>query len=375
MCKYTIMLIGVLLAVFTSCKKSNKNYIPIMSENFQMTHEGKPVDLFTLKNNQGMMVQITNYGGKIVSIIVPDKNGVLEDVCLGYESAQEYINGIASLGATMGRVTNRIANAQFTLNDSTYHLAKNNGEHTIHGGAKGFRYMVWDGRQLDDQSVELSYFSKDGEEGFPGNLTLKVLFSVTNQNELKLTYHATTDKTTVINFTNHAFFNLSGAGKGDILDHQLIVNAKKYTPVDEDAIPTGEILALDGTPLDFEELTRIGDRIDSDFEQMKFVGGYDHNYVINKDKNDLTLAALLFDPSSGRVMEVKTTEPAIQVYTANSLTGRDIGKGGKSYGKWSSICLETQHFPDSPNHPNFPSTVLEPGDDYVSTTIYKFSTK
>ena len=373
--RYKLLSIGALLVLITACETSNENYIPIMKDNFQLTHEGKQIDLFTMKNVNGMIVQVTNYGGKLVSIIVPDKNGVFEDVCLGYESAQEYVNGIASLGATMGRVTNRIANAQFTLNDSTYQLAKNNGEHTIHGGAKGFRYKVWDGKQLDEQNVELSYFSEDGEEGFPGNLTLKVLFTLTNENELKLTYHATTDKTTVINFTNHAFFNLAGAGNGDILDHQLMVNADKYTPVDEDAIPTGEILPLSNTPLEFKELTTIGDRIDIDFEQMKFVGGYDHNYVINKTEDELALAALLFDPGSGRVMEVKTTEPAIQVYTANSLTGKDIGKGGKSYGSRSSICLETQHFPDSPNHPNFPSTVLEPGDDYISTTIYKFSTK
>lgn len=346
-----------------------------MKENFQVTHDGKQIDLFTIKNSNGMIVQVTNYGGKLVSIIVPDRTGILEDVCLGYESAEDYLNGIASLGATMGRVTNRIANAQFTLNDSTYYLAKNNGNHTIHGGAKGFRSKVWDAKQLDDQNVELSYFSEDGEEGFPGNLTLKVLFSVTEENELKLTYHAITDKTTVINFTNHAFFNLNGAGVGDILDHKLMVNANAFTQVDHEAIPTGEIVNVAGTPLDFLELTKVGDRIDDDFDQLKHVGGYDHNYVINKDENELALAALLFEPVSGRVMEVKTTEPGIQIYTANSLSGKDIGKGGKAYGPRSSICLETQHYPDSPNHPNFPSTVLEPGQDYVSTTIYKFSTK
>jgi len=346
-----------------------------MKENFQVTHDGKQIDLFTLKNSNGMIVQVTNYGGKLVSIIVPDRNGTLGDVCLGYESAEEYLNGIASLGATMGRVTNRIANAQFTLNDSTYYLAKNNGNHTIHGGAQGFRSKVWEAKQLDDQNVELSYFSEDGEEGFPGNLTLKVLFSVTEENELKLTYHATTDKTTVINFTNHAFFNLNGAGIGDILDHKLMVNADAFTQVDHEAIPTGEIVNVAGTPLDFSELTRVGDRIDDDFDQLKHVGGYDHNYVISKEENELALAALLYEPVSGRVMEVKTTEPGIQIYTANSLSGKDIGKGGKSYGARASICLETQHYPDSPNHPNFPSTVLEPGQDYVSTTIYKFSTK
>jgi aldose 1-epimerase len=373
--QFTVSLI-LMLYIFTSCEqKKELNYTKVMEKNFQTIHNGKEIKLFTLKNQQGMIVQLTNYGGKLVSIIVPDRDGNLADVCLGYESAEDYLNGIASLGATMGRVTNRIANAQFTLDGVTYQLAKNNGEHTIHGGASGFRYKVWDAKQLDDQNVELSYFSEDGEEGFPGNLTLKVLFSVTNDNELKLTYHATTDKPTVINFTNHAFFNLAGAGNGDILDHELRVNAEEFTPVDETAIPTGEIKDVAGTPLDFREFTRVGDRIDADYDQLKYVGGYDHNYVINKDGDALAMAALLYEPVSGRVMEVKTTEPGIQVYTANSLSGEDVGKGGKAYGKWSSICLETQHFPDSPNHPNFPSTVLTPGEGYISTTIYRFSTK
>jgi aldose 1-epimerase len=277
----------------------------------------------------------------------------------------------------MGRFANRIANAQFTLNDSTYHLAKNNGEHTIHGGKKGFRFQVWEAKQLDERTLELSYSAKDGEEGYPGNLVLKVLFTVTEQNELKLTYHAFTDKPTVMNVTNHAFFNLAGEGNGNVLDHELLVNADAFTPVDATAIPTGEIRNVEGTPLDFTEMKRIGDHIDEDDDQLKHVGGYDHNYVLNKNENELALAALLYEPVSGRVMEVKTTAPGLQVYTANSLTGKgtDIGKGGKAYGSRSSICLETQHFPDSPNHANFPSTVLNPDEDYVSTTIYKFSTK
>ena len=363
------------IIMFSSCETANKDYVPVARDAFQVMHNRKQIDLFTLQNSNGMIVQITNYGGKIVSIIVPDREGNMGDVCLGYESAEEYIQGIASLGATMGRFANRIANAQFTLNDSTYHLAKNNGEHTIHGGAEGFRYKVWDSKQLDEQNVELSYFSKDGEEGFPGNLTLKVLFTVTNENELKLTYHATTDMPTVLNVTNHAFFNLAGEGVGDVLDHKLMVNADSFTPVDAAAIPLGNVQNVGGTPLDFTEMKRIGERIDADFEQMKHVGGYDHNFVINKKENELALAALLYEPVSGRVMEVKTTEPGIQVYTANSLTDKDTGKGGKVYGSKSSICLETQHYPDSPNHPDFPSTVINPGDDYVSTTIYKFSVK
>jgi aldose 1-epimerase len=371
-----IFLPAIFCLVFvSSCKKPNDNYVQVMKEDFEVMHEGKQVGLFTLKNSNGMIVQITNYGGKIVSIIVPDKDGNFADVCLGYESAAQYIDGIASLGATMGRVTNRIANAQFVLNDTTYQLAKNNGEHTIHGGAKGFRFKVWDARQIDDHTVELSYFSADGEEGFPGNLNVSVQFTVTDENELKLQYAATTDRTTVINFTNHAFFNLAGEGSGDILHHELIVNAKQYTPVDATAIPTGEIASVTGTPLDFTEMTRIGDRIDEDFDQLKHVGGYDHNYVIDKSPGEMALAALLYEPNSGRVMEVKTTEPGVQVYTANSLTDNDKGKEGKTYGSRSAVCLETQHFPDSPNQPNFPSTVLNPGEKFSSTTIYRFSTK
>jgi aldose 1-epimerase len=368
---YTIFI----FLLFSCTNQKSDSELTMDPAAFNITHKGKQIGLYTLKNSHGMIVQITNYGGKIVSIIVPDRDGNLADVCLGYESAEAYINGIASLGATMGRVTNRIANAQFTLDDSTYHLAKNNGENTIHGGVEGFRFKVWDARQIDDKSLELTYFSVDGEEGFPGNLTTKVLFTVTDENELKLEYKAETDKATVINFTNHAFFNLAGEGTGDVLDHQLMVNADKFTPVDGSAIPTGEIVEVGGTPLDFHELTRIGDRIDLEFDQLTFVGGIDHNFVLNKDENELALAALLYEPGSGRVMEVKTTEPAVQVYTANSLTENDKGKGGKTYGPRSSVCLETQHFPDSPNHPNFPSTVLHPGEIFQSTTIYKFSVK
>ncbi len=362
---------------FISCETSKQNYVPVLPESFHVMHDGKQVDLFSIKNTKGMLVQITNYGGKIVSILVPDRNGNFGDVCLGYETAIEYINGTASLGATMGRFANRIANAQFTLNDSTYHLAKNNGEHSIHGGAKGFRFKVWDAKQLNEQNLELSYSASDGEEGFPGNLTLKVLYTVTEDNELKLTYHATTNKPTIINVTNHAFFNLAGEGNGDVLDHELLVDADYFTPVDATAIPTGEFRQVEGTPMDFREMTKVGDRINADDEQLKFVGGYDHNFVLNKEENELALAALLYDPVSGRVMEVKTTEPGLQVYTANSLTGEgpDIGKGGKPYQSKSAICLETQHFPDSPHHLNFPSTVLNPGEDFVSETIYKFSVK
>jgi aldose 1-epimerase len=364
-------LLFFVLISFISCSES-QNYIPVNQADFQITHNDKAVDLYTLKNQQGMTVKITNYGGKIVSILVPDRDGQLGDVSLGYESASEYIDGIASLGATMGRYANRIAGAQFTLDDSTYQLDKNNGEHSIHGGNEGFRFQVWDARQISEQALVLSYLSEDGEGGYPGNLKVEVTFTVTDENELKLDYAASSDKKTVINLTNHAFFNLAGEGSGDISDHVLYVNAAQYTPVDSTAIPTGELREVAGTPFDFTTATRVGERIDQDNRQLTFVGGYDHNFVLEDSSGGLTLVARLSEPTSGRVMEVHTTEPGLQVYTANSLSGSK-GKGGHTYGSRSAICLETQHFPDSPHHPNFPSTILGAGEEYESTTVYKFS--
>nr|WP_286670535.1 aldose epimerase family protein [Fodinibius salsisoli] len=359
-----------------SCSKQSKNYVPVKSSDFQLKHDGKQIDLFTLENGQGMKAQITNYGGKIVSILVPDREGTLGDVVLGYETGQEYLDGIASLGATMGRYANRIAQAKFTLDDSTYHLDKNNGEHSIHGGAEGFRHQVWEARQVDDQTLELSYFSEDGEGGYPGNLEVTVTYTVTEENELKLEYAASTDKKTVLNMTNHAFFNLAGEGQGKILDHKLYVDAGQYTPVDSTAIPTGELREVAGTPFDFTKPTAFGARIDQENQQLQHVGGYDHNYVLNKKSGELALAGRLSEPATGRVMEVYTTEPGLQVYTANSLTGEgnQIGKGGHAYGPHSAVCLETQHFPDSPHHPNFPSTVIGPEEGYSSTTVYRFLT-
>ncbi len=368
---FCVVAVGVTLL---SCQpKTSSDEGKIMRKDFQVEHDGKQVDLYTLKNAKGMVVQLTNYGGKIVSIYVPDRDGQFSDINLGYDSAKAYIGGTASLGATMGRYANRIAGGQFELNGQVYDLPKNNGENTIHGGTKGFRFVVWDGKQIDESSVELSYLSPDGEQGFPGNLTLKVTYSVTEDNELKLEYSATTDKSTVINFTNHAFFNLKGAGQGDVLDHVLWVNASQFTPTDKAAIPTGELRDVKGTPFDFTSPKPLGQDINQENEQLTFGGGYDHNYVLG-NKGQLVLAAKLSEPDSGRVMEVYTTEPGLQVYTANSLTGKgtDIGKGGKAYGPRSAVCLETQHFPDSPHHPNFPTTTLNPGQEYKSTTLYKF---
>ncbi len=375
--KYFLFVLLMALLTVGCEKKMKSSVLPVHRENFQIEHDGKQVDLFTLKNSNGVTVQLTNYGGKIVSILVPDKNGNMGDVCLGYESASEYIHGAASLGATIDRYANRIAGGQFELNGQVYQLFKNNGPNTIHGGKKGYRFVVWDAEQLNDQSVELSYLSPDGEEGFPGNLLVKVLFTVTDDNELKLDYTATTDKPTVLNLTNHAFYNLKGEGQGDVLDHVLQVNADLFTPTDETAIPTGEFRDVAGTPFDFRTPKPLGQDINADNQQLEYAGGYDHNFVLNKEKGELAFAARLSEPTTGRVMEVFTTEPGLQVYTANSLTGEgtDIGKAGKSYGQRSAVCLETQHFPDSPNHPEFPSTVLNPGETYTSTTIYKFSTK
>ncbi len=367
-----------ILLVFAGCK-SKKDATDLLKnpEKFHVMHDGKQVDLFTLKNENGMVVQITNYGGRVVSIIVPDKKGNMADVCLGYDSAAGYFNGSGSMGATMGRVTNRISGAKFTLNDSVYHLTKNNGNNTIHGGKKGFCFRVFDARQTDGQNLELHYLSKDGEEGFPGNLDFTVHFTLTDDNALKITYHATTDKPTVVNFTNHTYFNLAGEGNGDILNQELLVNADDFTPIDQETLPTGEIRPVAGTPLDFRQLTRIGNRIDTDYEQLKIAHGIDHNFVLNKEEGEMGLAAILYDPLSGRMMEVFTTEPGIQIYTANWLSGKgpDVGKGGKPYGPRSAICLETQHFPDAPNRPEFPSVVLNPGEKFASTTVYKFSVK
>ncbi len=364
----------IFMQSFGSCNfKSEFDTQKLVMENkaFQKEINGKTVDLYTLENSRGLFVQISNYGGKIVSIIFPDKNGTPGDLCLGYDSLEEYLKGSASLGATMGPFANRIANAQFELDGKIYSLDKNNGEHTIHGGSAAFRSRVWDVLKSDEDQLTLSILSEDGAGGFPGNLFLTVTYSLTNDNELKIQYHASTDCKTVVNFTNHAFFNLAGEDSGDVLGHWLRVNGDSITPVDATGIPSGEILPVEDTPFDFRTFKPVGRDIGQDHIQLKNMGGYDHNYVLNRQLNHMLHAATLKEPVSGRVMEVFTTEPGLQVYTANTL--RTVGKDGKKYGPYSSICLETQHYPDSPNHAHFPSCVLEPGSDYRSTTLYKFS--
>jgi len=350
-------------------------YVETRREAFQKEIDGKKVDLYTLKASTGMVVKITNQGGKIVQLLVPDKDNHLGDVVLGYETVDQYVTGRASFGAIIGRYANRIAKGRFTLNGREYQLPVNNGPNHLHGG-KGTHFLVFEARQLDARTLQLTYNFKDGEEGYPGNTSLKVVYAVTDDQELRITYEAVTDRPTVVNFTNHAFFNLAGEGRGDILDHELIINADRFTPIDATSIPTGELRAVKGTPMDFTRPARIGARINDSDEQLKFGTGYDHNYVLNKTAGELSFAARLSDPVSGRIMEVYTTEPGMQLYTGNFLTGKapnDVGKGGKPYPVRSAVCLETQHFPDSPNKASFPTTALNPGQWFTSTTVYKFS--
>jgi len=346
---------------------------------FGKTPDGQPVDLFVLTNKGGAEASITNYGGAVVSLKVPDRNGKLVDVVLGYDTLDGYVNDKAYLGAIVGRYGNRIAHAQFVLDGKTYALAKNNGDNSLHGGIKGFNKAVWTAKTFsakDGQSVELSYLSKDGEEGFPGNLKVTVTYTLTDANALRIEYSATTDKKTVVNLTNHSYFNLAGQGSGDILGHLLTIEADQFTPVDSGLIPTGELRDVMGTPFDFRKPTAIGARINQDDEQLKLGGGYDHNFVLRMpmDRGEY-LAARVLEPASGRVLEVWTTEPGVQFYTGNFLDGKTPGKAGHTYPKRSAFCLETQHFPDSPNQPKFPSVVLNPGERYHTITTYKFSTE
>jgi aldose 1-epimerase len=348
----------------------------IRKQPFGMTANQEPVDLYTLTNVNGLEARIMTYGATVVSLKVPDRRGKLADVVLGYESLEGYLKNSPFFGAIVGRYGNRIGKGRFSLNGKEYTLAKNNGENTLHGGTKGFDKVVWrakEAKQKDGDSLSLSYLSKDGEEGFPGNLSVTVVYTLTNNNELKIEYSATTDKITVVNLTHHSYFNL--AGEGSILNHQLMIDANRFTPVDEGLIPTGELRSVKGTPMDFTRSSTIGARIDQQDEQLTFGKGYDHNWVLNNPGGKLAFAARVYEPGSGRVMEVFTTEPGLQFYSGNFLDGTITGKGGQVYKQRYGFCLETQHFPDSPNKPKFPSTVLKPGQHYTSTTIYKFAVK
>jgi len=342
---------------------------------FGTTADGQPVDLYTLTNQNGMEASIITYGGIVTSLKTPDRNGKLEDVVLGFDDLAGYLKTNPYLGALIGRYGNRIGAARFKLNGVEYKLAVNNGPNALHGGLKGFDKVLWKARDASDgqaQRLELTYLSKDGEEGYPGNLAVTVVYTLTDANELRIDYSATTDKETVVNLTNHSYFNLGGPAEAGILGHELTLYADKFTPIDETLIPTGELRSVQGTPLDFRQPTAIGGRIDRDDEQLKFGGGYDHNFVLSSGGGALALAARVQEPKTGRVMEVLTTEPGIQFYSGNFLDGTLTGKGGKVIARRSGLCLETQHFPDSPNKPDFPSTVLKPGQKYQSTTVYRF---
>lgn len=347
----------------------------ISRQGFRKTVGGKGVDLYTLKNKNGLTCQITNYGARIVSLWTPDRNRQFADVVLGFDSLDGYLHGAASMGAIIGRYANRIARGRFSLQGKEYSLALNNGVNHIHGGVQGFRFQVWNAEPVHDQLLRLHYLSQDGEEGYPGNLSVTVSYSLTDQNELKIEYQAETDQTTVVNLTNHAFFNLAGEGAPSIADHELRIFASLYTPVDSTQIPTGELRPVAGTVFDFQNPRRIGAYPYGQDRQLAFGNGYDHNYVLQPHNNEPILAARVYEPQSGRVMEVRTSEPGVQFFTANSLSGRDVGKQGRVYPARSAFCLETQHFADSPNHPDFPSTVLWPGNRFVSVTIYTFSDK
>jgi len=351
-------------------KKEVIKKMKIKKEHFGKTNDGKNVDLFYLTNKNGTVVKITNYGGIITSIIVPDKIGKFDDIVLGFNTLNKYLKAHPYFGAIIGRYANRISKAKFFLNGNEYKLATNNGKNHLHGGIKGFDKVLWKAKEIKKENeicLKLSYLSKDGEEGYPGNLSIIVTYSLTNNDELKIDYEAETDKATPINLTNHSYFNLKGAGKSDILSHVLTIYADKYTPVDKGLIPTGELKKVKGTPMDFLKPYAIGLRI----KEVK--GGYDHNFVLNHKKGILSPAARVYEPETGRVIEILTTQPGIQFYSGNFLNGTIKGKNGKQYNKHYGFCLETQHYPDSPNLPNFPSTILKPGEKYSQTTIYKFS--
>ncbi|WP_460637237.1 aldose epimerase family protein [Larkinella harenae] len=343
---------------------------------FQKEVDGKSNDLYVLTNAKGMKVAITNYGGRIVSILVPDKTGKMVDVNLGHSSIDDYLANESFFGTLVGRYGNRIAKGQFTLDGKTYKLATNNGPNSLHGGKKGFNARMWEATPAGNNSLKLRYVSLDGEENYPGTLTVDVTYTLTDDNGIRIDYQATTDKATVVNLTNHAYFNLNGEGAGSVADHLIQINADRYTPVDATLIPTGELAPVAGTPFDLRKPVAIGERQDADHPQIKNGGGFDHNFVLNGGQTaEPRLIATVTSPQTGISMDVLTTEPGVQFYGGNFLNGKVTGKAGKSYEKRHAFCLETQHFPDSPNQSKFPSTVLKPGETYKTTTEYRFSVK
>ena len=339
---------------------------------------GQPVKLFTLTNSHGMTVKISNYGGIITSIVVPDRRGRMGDVVLGFDNVASYVKSSPYFGALIGRYGNRIAKGRFTLDGTTYHVPVNNGVNSLHGGKRGFDKRLWAATPMHPAGgvgLDLRYVSKDGEEGYPGTLATRVVYTLTNDNALKIDYHTTTDKDTIVNLTNHTYFNLNGAGNGTVLDQQMMINADRYTPIDKTSIPLGPLAPVAGTPFDFRSPHRIGARINMPNVQLKNGAGYDHNFVLNQPGKQMILAARAYSPKTGRVLSVYTDQPGVQFYTGNFLDGTIHGKGGKAYPKHGAFCLETQHYPDAPNKPSYPTTELKPGQVYHYTTIDKFSTR
>ncbi len=350
--------------------------MPITRQAFGEIPNGTTIEQYTLTNTHGVEARIITYGGIVTALRVPDRAGKLDDVVLGFDTLAPYLDDHPYFGSLIGRYGNRIARGRFELDGVTYSLATNNGPNHLHGGPNGFHRAVWTAEEhesTEEPRLELRYLSRDGEEGYPGNLSVTVVYSLTHRNELRIEYTATTDQATIVNLTNHSYFNLRG--EGNILDHELELAASRFIPTDATSIPTGELRPVHGTPMDFTTPTPVGAHITADDEQIRNGQGYDHTWVLDKDTNALGLAARLFDPASGRAMEVYTTEPGVQFYSGNQLDASLTGKGGQVYAKHAALCLETQHFPDSPNQPEFPSTVLRPGETYRQTTIYQFATR
>ncbi|MDR2950031.1 MAG: galactose mutarotase [Prevotella sp.] len=338
--------------------------------------DGKDVQMYVLTNSNGSEATVINYGAKIVSLSIPDKNGKLVDVVLGHNNLNEYLNSEEPyFGAVCGRTGNRIAKGQFALEGVTYKLAINNGPNNLHGGLKGFNAVVWDAKQIDNQTLELTYLAKDGEEGFPGNLNVKMIYKLTDENEFSIEYQATTDKTTILNLTNHSYFNLSGEGDASVNDHILVMHASTYLPTDDTAIPYGDPEPVKDTPFDFTTPHTIGERIEDDFEQLHFGKGYDHTMVLDKKEGELALAVECYSPKTGIQMNISTTEPGVQIYTGNWMSGNFEGKHGHRYPMRAAVCFETQHFPDSINKPAYPSVILKPGETFSSKTVHHFSVK
>jgi aldose 1-epimerase len=366
------------ITAFTSASAAGKP----QGQPFGKTGDGTPVEVYTLTNSKGIRLRAMTYGAIVLSLETPDRNGKNADIVLGFNTLAEYLKGTPYFGAVVGRYGNRIAQGKFTLGGKQFTLATNNEpggmKCALHGGLKGFDKVVWQSEGLTKpgaQGVKFSYLSKDGEEGYPGNLSLSVTYWLSDDNDWRIEYTATTDKATPVNVTQHSYFNLKGEGNGDILGHELTFKAAKFTPVNVGLIPTGELRPVKGTPLDFTTAHAIGERVDSMDEQMKFGGGYDHNWVLDSQSGALALAATVYEPTTGRTMAVLTTEPGLQFYCGNFLDGKLTGKSGKPYQFRNGFCLETQHYPDSPNQPSFPSTILQPGQTLKSTTVYRFTAK